>query len=96
MKNKYIIINFSVVEANVQDYNIVVRAFELQLRYVDEGKISYIGLARNLIRQLISPNQDDLSYSAWPFISGQQIGQAAKHTLFSLRTPPSAEVSLRL
>ena len=31
------------------------------------GKISYFGLARNLIRHLISPNQDDLSYSARTF-----------------------------
>ena len=34
---------------------------------------SYFGLARNLIRHLISPNQDDLSYSTRTFISGQQI-----------------------
>ena len=37
---------------------------------VEEGKISYFGLARNLIRHLISPNQDDLSYSTRTFISG--------------------------
>ena len=41
---------------------------------VEKGKISYFGLARNLIRHLISPNQDDLSYSARTFISGQKIG----------------------
>ena len=35
---------------------------------------SYFGLARNLIRHLISPHQDDLSYSARTFISGHQIG----------------------
>ena len=40
---------------------------------VEKGKISYFGLARNLIRHLISPNQDDLSYSARTFISGHQI-----------------------
>ena len=40
---------------------------------VEKGKISYFDLARNLIRHLISPNQDDLSYSAWTFISGHQI-----------------------
>ncbi len=39
-------------------------------------EISYFGLARNLIRHLISPNQDDLSYSARIFISDQQIGFA--------------------
>ena len=39
---------------------------------VEKGKISYFGLARNLIRHLISPNRDDLSYSARIFISGQQ------------------------
>ena len=37
---------------------------------VEKRKISYFGLARNLIRHLISPNQDDLSYSARTFISG--------------------------
>ena len=57
---------------------------------------SYFGLARNLIQHLISPNQDDLSYSARTFFSWQQIGWAAKHTLFGWRTPPSADVSLRL
>ena len=35
--------------------------------FVEKGKISYFGLARNLIRHLISPNQDDLSYSARTF-----------------------------
>ena len=39
---------------------------------VVEGKISYFGMARNLIRHLISPNQDDLSYSARAFLYGQQ------------------------
>ena len=32
-------------------------------------EISYFDLARNLIRRFISPNQDDLSYSAWAFLS---------------------------
>ena len=40
---------------------------------VEKGKISHFGLARNLIRHLISPNQDDLSYSPRTFISGHQI-----------------------
>ena len=61
---------------------------------VEKGKISYFGLARNLIRHLISPNQDDLSYLAQTFISGHQIGWAAKHTLFGWRTPTSADVTL--
>ena len=39
-------------------------------RYVDKRKISYFGLARYLIQHWISPNQDDLSYSARTFISG--------------------------
>ena len=38
--------------------------------YVEKRKISYFGLARNLIQHWISPNQDDLSYSARTFISG--------------------------
>ena len=37
---------------------------------VEKRKISYFGLARNLIQHWISPNQDDLSYSARTFISG--------------------------
>ena len=41
--------------------------------FVEKGKISYFGLAHNLIRHLISPDQDDLSYSARTFISGHQI-----------------------
>ena len=61
---------------------------------VVEGKISYFGLARNLIRHLISPNRDDLSYSARNFFSGQQIGKSAKPALFGWRTPSSADVTL--
>ena len=33
-------------------------------------KISYFSLARNLIRHLISPNQDDLSFSTRDFFTG--------------------------
>ena len=61
---------------------------------VEKRKISYFGLARNLIQHLISPNQDDLSYSPRTFISGQQIGYAAKPSLFGWRTPTSADVTL--
>ena len=43
-------------------------------KVVEKRKISYFGSAHNLIRHLISPNQDDLSYSARIFISGHQIG----------------------
>ena len=39
-------------------------------RFVEKRKILYFGLARNLIQHWISPNQDDLSYSARTFISG--------------------------
>ena len=35
--------------------------------FVEKRKISYFSLARNLIRHLISPNQDDLSYSSRTF-----------------------------
>ena len=41
-----------------------------QERSVEKRKISYFGLARYLIQHWISPNQDDLSYSARTFISG--------------------------
>ena len=37
---------------------------------VEKRKISYFVLARNLIQHWISPNQDDLSYSARTFFSG--------------------------
>ena len=37
---------------------------------VEKRKISYFVLARYLIQHWISPNQDDLSYSARTFISG--------------------------
>ena len=37
---------------------------------VEKRKISYFVLARNLIQHWLSPNQDDLSYSARTFISG--------------------------
>ena len=43
--------------------------------YVDSIKRCsrrYSGLARNLIRRIISPNQDDLSYSPWISFPGQQ------------------------
>ena len=40
---------------------------------VEKGKILYFGLARSLIRHFISPNQDDLSDSAWTFFSSLQI-----------------------
>ena len=55
---------------------------------VEKRKISYFGLARNLIQHWISPNQDDLSYSARTFISGEQNGWAAKPSLFGLRRQP--------
>ena len=38
--------------------------------YVEKRKISYFVLARYLIQHWISPNQDDISYSARTFISG--------------------------
>ena len=55
---------------------------------VEKRKISYFGLALNLFQHLISPNQDDLSYSAGTFISGLQNGWAAKPSLFGLRRRP--------
>ena len=41
---------------------------------VEKRKISYFGLTLSLFQHLISPNQDDLSYSARTFISGFQNG----------------------
>ena len=37
--------------------------------FVEKRKISYFGLALNLFQHLISPNQNDLSFSAQTFIS---------------------------
>ena len=37
---------------------------------VEKRKISYFDLVLNLFQHLISPNQDELSYSARTFISG--------------------------
>ena len=56
--------------------------------FVEKRKISYFGLALNVFQHLISPNQDDLSYSAWTFISGLQNGWAAEHSLFGFRRRP--------
>ena len=44
--------------------------YDYVIQIVEKRKISYFGLARNLIQHWISPNQDDLSYSARTFISG--------------------------
>ena len=60
----------------------------IQLHILEKRKISYFCLALNLFQQLISPNQDDLSYSARTFISGKQNGWAAKPSLFGLRRRP--------
>ena len=43
--------------------------------FVEKRKISYFGLARNLIRHLISPNQDDLSYSSGPSFPATKSGE---------------------
>ena len=48
--------------------------FETEQDSVEKRKISYFVLALNFFQQLISPNQDDLSYSARTFISGLQNG----------------------
>ena len=58
------------VQTQVESYQ---RLKKLYFQTVERGKISYFGLAPNLIRHLISPNQDDLSYSPQTFISGHQI-----------------------
>ena len=50
-------------------YHVKVFYLEFSL-VVEKRKISYFGLALNLFQHLISPNQDDLSYSARTFISG--------------------------
>ena len=69
--------------------NLIERIRELnEIQSVEKRKISYFGLALNLFQHLISPNQDDLSYSARTFISGLQNGWAAKPCLFGLRRRP--------
>ena len=42
----------------------------LKFEIVVEGKFRILVRRANLIQHLISPNQDDLSYSARTFISG--------------------------
>ena len=51
-------------------YNISSTQLQMCTEGVEERKISYFVLARNLIQHWISPNQDDLSYSTRTFISG--------------------------
>ena len=46
--------------------------FRRDLRYCTGRKISYFDLARKLIRRIISPNQDDFSYSIQTSFPGQQ------------------------
>ena len=53
--------------AQHQTYSSVTSAIH---HLAEKRKISYFGLALNSIQHLISPNQDDLSYSARTFISG--------------------------
>ena len=45
---------------------------ELRVRICSRRENSYFSLARNLIRHLISPNQDDLSYSPRAFFTGNR------------------------
>ena len=46
-------------------------------------KISYFGLARNLIRRIISPNKDDLSYTTGsPFPSSRNWVSCQTHSLW--------------
>ena len=59
-----------------------------------QEEISYFGLARNLIRPIISPNQDDLSYSSQMTFRVAQTGAKPSNTLFGWTIPFSADVSL--
>ena len=69
--NKWILLN-SIININNLNFNCVQtnKLWLVLKRFVEKRKISYFGLARNLIQHWISPNQDDLSYSARTFISG--------------------------
>ena len=68
------------ITATIQDRNLFIKldlikaCHQIPEEPVEKRKISYFGLARNLIWHLISTNQDDLSYSAQTFISAHQIG----------------------
>ena len=59
-----------VTSCSMCDLDSAIRVTSSIKAFVEKRKISYFGLARNLIRHSISPNQDDLSYSARTFISG--------------------------
>ena len=73
MKNDKTIIQINIIRFITRRFQHLMHwLYTLIGTFVEKGKISYFGLARNLIQHLISPNQDDLSYSARVFLYGQQ------------------------
>ena len=57
-------------EDSINLISIVSVGYHVTIYIVEKRKISYFVLARYLIQHWISPNQDDISYSARTFISG--------------------------
>ena len=60
---------------NLNNFWILFKLFIIKMKCVEKRKISYFGLALNLFQHLISPNQDDLSYSARTFIPACKTGE---------------------
>ena len=54
----------------------------MQLLYMLQKEFSYFGLARNLIRRIISPNQDDLFYTFRTTFLGSSDWEKPSNTLF--------------
>ena len=59
---------------------------------LQQQEFSYFGLVRNLIRRIISPNQDDLSYSIRITFLGSSNWGKPSNTVFGRRTPFCTDV----
>ena len=69
-KMEQILLAYGLPKETVAAITILYRNTKVKVRSVEKRKISYFVLARYLIQHWISPNQDDISYSARTFISG--------------------------
>ena len=78
----------------LQAFESVRTSHENYIELVEKRKILYFVLVRYLIQHWISPNQDDLSYSARTFISGLQNGWAAKTHSLRRETATRTDVPL--
>ena len=75
MRNSWMISYRSKFSWGRKNIPTLIEYFQQIHRICSGREISYFGLVRNLIQHLISPNQDDLSYSArTSFIRAPEIG----------------------